>query len=72
MSTHEWKGRTECAWCGKVLRDVPGPTSHGICRPCATKLKAENRAEIARKKLEQMEGAGDKKPTQENQGEESA
>jgi hypothetical protein len=24
-----------CAWCQTVLRDGPGPISHGICRRCA-------------------------------------
>lgn len=24
-----------CAWCGKILKEGPEPTSHGICRKCA-------------------------------------
>lgn len=26
--------RVECAWCGKVLQEGVGPTSHGICQRC--------------------------------------
>jgi hypothetical protein len=26
--------KTICAWCGVVLSDGNGPTSHGICPPC--------------------------------------
>ncbi len=33
--------RTVCAWCEKVLRDGPPPTSHGICKVCETKLAIE-------------------------------
>ncbi len=24
-----------CAWCGAIIKDGPGPISHGICDPCA-------------------------------------
>ena len=68
MSTHEWKGRIVCAWCGLVVRDVPGPVSHSICADCARIERAKSRQVIAKR----MEVLIDKKPTQENQGEESA
>lgn len=31
--------KTICAWCGEVLRDGDGPVSHGICGPCADRVK---------------------------------
>lgn len=33
-----------CAWCGNFIRAVendPGMRSHGICKPCAERMKAE-------------------------------
>lgn len=27
--------RLICAWCGAIIKDGPGPVSHGICGPCA-------------------------------------
>lgn len=29
--------RTECAWCGSLMRDGKEPTSHGICFDCSQK-----------------------------------
>lgn len=26
--------RTECAWCGKLIREGREPTSHGMCKEC--------------------------------------
>lgn len=31
--------RVECAWCHKVKREGPEPTSHGICFSCAREIK---------------------------------
>ncbi len=31
--------RTECAWCGVLIRDGAAPTSHGICPACATRWR---------------------------------
>lgn len=33
--------RSVCAWCRTVLREGREPTSHGICRECAKKIKEE-------------------------------
>lgn len=33
--------RRVCAWCNRVLRDGPEPTSHGICAACNEKLMAQ-------------------------------
>ena len=74
MSTHEWKGRIECAWHKQnfghelIIRDVPGPVSHSICADCAKIERAKSRQAIAKR----MEVLIDKKPTQENQSKESA
>jgi len=36
--------RTECAWCGRVLRDGPPfPVSDGICAACMAKLMHEHK-----------------------------
>ncbi len=31
--------REACAWCGRVLREGPEPTSHGICPECLARLQ---------------------------------
>lgn len=31
--------REACAWCGRVLREGPEPTSHGICPDCLARLE---------------------------------
>lgn len=32
--------RTVCAWCGVLICDGAEPTSHGICMPCAARMRA--------------------------------
>lgn len=32
--------REACAWCGRVLREGPEPTSHGICAECMARLES--------------------------------
>ncbi len=29
-----------CAWCGEIIKDGPGPVSHGMCPGCGTKFLA--------------------------------
>lgn len=36
--------RTVCAWCQKVMREGPEPTSHGICKVCEAKMAIEIQA----------------------------
>jgi hypothetical protein len=26
--------RVMCAWCGEIIKDEPGPVSHGMCPEC--------------------------------------
>ena len=33
--------KTQCAWCGKVIKDGPPPISHTICLTCKIKLEEE-------------------------------
>jgi len=33
--------RTICAWCGKVLKQGKGETSHGICKKCKAQVLAD-------------------------------
>ena len=37
MNDEEWaRRRVQCAWCRKIVRDGDGPTTHTICKDCAT------------------------------------
>ena len=38
--------KTVCAWCQKVLKEGPEPTSHGICQPCTEKFFPDFTPEI--------------------------
>lgn len=33
--------RIQCAWCEKVMREGPPPTSHSICEVCEVKMAIE-------------------------------
>jgi len=40
-----------CAWCGKVIRIGKEPASHGICKECAAKMRADGYQKFYDKQL---------------------
>lgn len=36
-----------CAWCDAVIREGVEPESHGICPPCAAKVREDHEREDA-------------------------
>lgn len=47
--------RTECAWCGRLLRQGPEPTTHSICAACAFK---QNQRPIVRARARHTRSLG--------------